>query len=122
MTIARRRNSLRLKGYDYTQPGEYFVTICTRRGRYIFGEVIDGRMAMSESGKIVEATWKQIPDHFKNTKCSVFQVMPNHVHGIVTIKDWVGARHVVPVQAFKEEFGRPRSGTLSTIIRSFKAD
>ncbi|MFN0157615.1 MAG: transposase, partial [Bacteroidota bacterium] len=99
MTIKRRRNSLRLKGFDYSEPGGYFVTICTYERRCVLGEVADGRMILSDEGKAVENAWKQIPDHFENTKLDVFQIMPNHVHGIIEIKEpnHVGARHVVPL-------------------------
>ena len=92
-----RRNSLRLKGYDYSQPGEYFATICTKHRACILGKVRDGKMRLSEIGVIVDSCWQQIPEHFLNTRVGVFQVMPNHVHGIIEIKKKpVGARHVYP--------------------------
>ncbi len=137
-TSRQRRNSLRLQGYDYAQPGGYFVTICTYGRRCVLGRIVDGRMLLSEVGRVVEEVWARIPEHFENTRADMFQVMPNHLHGIVDIKEvgrthmvtragkvngaTVWARHVVPIQEpTKEEFGKPRSGTLSTIIGSFKA-
>lgn len=90
----RRRNSLRLKGYDYSEVGECFVTICTADRTCILGEVVTGEMRLSGTGKIVESCWRKIPDHFPNTKLGAFQIMPNHVHGIIIIKDRpVGAQH-----------------------------
>ena len=93
---------------------------------------------MSELGRIVEDAWTRIPEHFGNTRTNVFQVMPNHLHGIVDIKEArrantviqtggendsaVRARHVVPLQKTNTgKFGKPRPGTLSAIIGSFKA-
>ena len=84
--VKARHNSLRLKGFDYSQPGAYFVTLCTYNRRRVLGEVVDGRMVLSEVGRVVEDAWRQIPDHFKNTSVDVFQIMPDHVHGIVEIR------------------------------------
>ena len=53
----QHRRSIRLKGYDYTQPGAYFITFCTYQRRYIFGEVMDGKMILNEAGKITRAEW-----------------------------------------------------------------
>ncbi len=83
----RRRNSLRLKGYDYSQPGEYFVTVCTKDRKCVLGEVMSEKVRFSEVGKIVGECWHTIPDHFPNTKVGAFQIMPNHVHGIIQIKE-----------------------------------
>jgi putative transposase len=84
---SRRRSSLRLKGHDYSQPGEYFVTICTADRKCVLGGIVDGKMRLSEIGKIVDVCWRQVPDHFPNTKVGAFQIMPNHVHGIFQIKE-----------------------------------
>ena len=115
--------SIRLKGYDYAQPGAYFVTICTNNRCCIFGDIADGVMQLSEMGKIVDVCWRETPLHFPNTRVDVFQIMPNHVHGIVEIGEKrVEVRHAVPLQKYNgEKFGKPRPGTVSTILRSFKA-
>ncbi|MBI5474419.1 MAG: hypothetical protein HY961_18940 [Ignavibacteriae bacterium] len=83
----RRRKNIRLKGYDYSQPGEYFVTICAKNRVCVFGDIIDGVMRLSEIGKIVDAWWRGIPAHFEHVRVDVFQIMPNHLHGIVEIRD-----------------------------------
>ncbi len=79
------RKSIRLKEYDYSEPGSYFVTICTRDRECLFGDIVDGAMRLSDSGRIADTCWRAIPAHFPNTNVDVFQIMPNHVHGIVEI-------------------------------------
>ncbi len=88
------RRSIRLKAYDYTQPGGYYVTIVTQNRECLFGEITNGKMVLNGFGKIIEYFWQKIPQHFKHTKLDVFQIMPNHLHGIIIITDYaVGAMH-----------------------------
>ena len=75
-----------MKGFDYSQPGEYFVTICTKDRSCTLGEIVDGVMRLSDIGRIVDACWRDIPAHFENTRVNEFQIMPNHVHGMVEIR------------------------------------
>jgi len=133
----RGRKSVRLKGHDYSEPGSYFVTICTAGRACIFGVIKDGVMNLSDIGRIVDDCWRRIPDHFPSTSTGIFQIMPNHLHGIVEIKEetngWtgVGTRHARPPNPFGravslqgftgEVFGKPRPGSLSTVIGSFKS-
>ena len=84
------RRSIRLKGYDYTQPGAYFITICTHSRACLFGEIIDGEMHLNEAGQIVVQTWQDLPNHISNVQLDAFVVMPNHVHGIIIITDRAG--------------------------------
>ncbi|HAR99985.1 MAG: hypothetical protein US57_C0011G0070 [Candidatus Moranbacteria bacterium GW2011_GWC2_37_73] len=77
--------SARLEGYDYSQNGMYFVTICTKNREEFFGEIVDGKMVLNKIGKIAEECWKGIPDHFPFIVLDEFVVMPNHVHGIIEI-------------------------------------
>lgn len=100
MTMNRpHRCSNRLTGYDYAQPGAYFVTIVAWQRACLFGDVVDGEMKVNEYGKIVWACWMAIPVHFPHAELDAFSVMPNHVHGIIRIVDDsnVGARHAVPL-------------------------
>jgi putative transposase len=83
------RRSIRLKGYDTTQAGAYFVTMVAWQRECLFGEVVDGVMRLSPIGKMVQAEWRQIPRHFPHTHLETFVVMPNHAHGIVVIDDAV---------------------------------
>lgn len=117
----------RLSEFDYSQPGAYFVTIVTQ-DRKTFCQIVDGEMVLSEVGKMVEEVWIAIPDHFPKVELGNFVVMPNHFHGIITIcveetqGIIVGARHAVPQKHSPfEKFGKPVSGSLATIIRSFKS-
>ena len=125
------RRSPRLRDFDYAEPGTYFVTVCTANRACILGEVADGRMVMSEIGKIVEKCWQEIPGHFPNARIGALQVMPNHVHGIHKIVERAGrignpCRDVacnVPTVNTSERFSRisPKVASLSVIIRSFKS-
>ena len=88
------RHSIRLKGYDYSQPGGYVVTIVTQNRECLFGDVADGKMVLNGFGEIIEYYWQRLPQHFKHIKLDVFQIMPNHLHGIIIITDPnVGAMH-----------------------------
>ncbi len=80
--------SARYKGYDYSSPGAYFVTICTYNFQHFFGEVVDGRMKLNRNGKIANICFNTISDHFNNTELDQFVIMPNHVHGIIIITDY----------------------------------
>jgi len=84
------RRSIRLKGYDYTAGGYYFVTICTFQWECILGEVVKGEMRLNEYGEIVKHCWEEIPNHFKQVELDYNVVMPNHVHGIIIQMGTVG--------------------------------
>jgi putative transposase len=91
------RRSIRLKGYDYAQPGAYFVTLVTWHRQALFGEVVGGSVRLSALGRIVEEEWKALPRHFPNIRLDAFVVMPNHIHGIIVITDTaVGATRTAP--------------------------
>ncbi len=81
------RRSIRLKGYDYSQAGAYFVTICAYNRECLFGEIVDGKMALNELGEIVREEWIYSTKIRNEIKMDEYVVMPNHIHGIVIIKD-----------------------------------
>jgi len=128
-----RRRSIRLKGYDYTRPGAYFITICTHNREPLFGRVVDGEMVLNEYGEIVWACWREILDHFPHVELDAFVVMPNHVHGIIWIVDDVGTRYAKNVGARHAKNVRamhasplqsprgPASGSLGAVVGSFKS-
>jgi hypothetical protein len=81
------RRSVRLKGYDYAQPGAYFVTLCTAGRACLFGEIVDGEMRTNACGAIVRDEWMRSAQIRQEIQLSPgeFVVMPNHIHGIVWI-------------------------------------
>jgi REP element-mobilizing transposase RayT len=116
--VLRRRRSLRLREYDYSQAGAYFVTICAYQRKCLFGDIVRGEMRLTRPGMIVQHCWDAIPAHFPNLDLDEFVVMPNHVHGIVLIDDGRGAPCRNPAV---EQFGRSMPGSIPTLVRSFKS-
>ncbi len=82
-----RRTSCRLKGYDYSQAGAYFVTICTKDSERLFGEITDGRMRTNLSGEMVRKWWMELINKFKNIELGEHVITPNHLHGIIIISN-----------------------------------
>jgi putative transposase len=116
------RRSIRLKGYDYSQSGAYFVTVCARDKEYLFGEIKEGKMLLNKYGEIVMECWNTIQNHFVNVACDEFVVMPNHIHGIIKIPN-VGAQFIAPIgkTMSKNQGVINHAPTVGEIVRSFKA-
>ncbi|MBK8492427.1 MAG: hypothetical protein IPL49_16455 [Saprospirales bacterium] len=112
------RRSIRLKGYDYSQGGFYFITICTKNGAHLFGRIEKGVMQLNEVGRIAEKCWLAIPEHFPQAVLHAFVIMPNHVHGIVEIVGAAGAKNFSPLPDPKRPKGT--SQTIGSIVRGFK--
>lgn len=86
------RRSIRLKGYDYTQPGAYFVTICTSKREHVFGHIQDEKMHLNRYGEVVQFNWNNLPKIYPHVQLDEFIIMPDHIHGIIMLKnDPVGA-------------------------------
>ena len=81
------RRSIRLKDYDYSQAGAYFVTICAQHGQCRFGEIKDGAMHLSPAGEMVVACWQALPEQFPTIDLDTFGLMPNHAHGVILITE-----------------------------------
>lgn len=79
------RHSLRLQGFDYTQEGAYFVTVCLQELACLFGDVSDGKMILNDTGKMVQAIWNDIPSHYAGIDTDACVIMPNHIHAIIVI-------------------------------------
>jgi REP element-mobilizing transposase RayT len=107
----RRRKSVRLRGFDYSQPGHYFVTICTADRRPTLGQITNGAVQLSAAGVIVDDVWSALPNYYVNVALDEFVIMPNHLHAILLLKD------VVP----SAELPNPRKRGLSEILRGFKS-
>jgi putative transposase len=88
------RGSIRLRDYDYSRPGAYFVTICAHDRGHRFGQISGGEMHLNLAGETVWEVWRMLPDRYPGVQNDAFIVMPNHVHGIIMINDHVGAIHV----------------------------
>lgn len=78
------RRSIRLRGYDYSQAGMYFVTICTQGRLCLFGDIADGAMRLNDAGLMIERWYFELKNKFPDIQCGEFVCMPNHVHAIVT--------------------------------------
>ncbi len=129
------RRSIRLKDYDYSQLGAYFITICTYGRMELFGEIRNNEMCLNERGKIAEAMWDTLPKRFAGTELDHFVVMPNHVHGIIVrtqpiaLKISEGIRGTINGTPTLETVNRLRTyrmaphrkQMLNEMIRTFKA-
>ena len=136
-----RVESARLKGYDYTQEGLYFITICTQNRENYFGEIVNGKMQLSNIGTLANVFWHEIKNHSKNVELHEFVVMPNHIHGVLEIVNSVDSVDSVetmhasslpssslpsssPQQPPKNEQMQkisPKSGSVSRIIGAYKS-
>lgn len=116
------RRSVRLANVDYSQIGHYFLTVCAAEKRMLFGSMTDKTVSLNSIGKIAQSVWTQIPQHFQGVELGEFVIMPNHMHGIVSITR--RARHAVPLPGKDrlETFSSPISGSIATMVRSFKAE
>jgi REP element-mobilizing transposase RayT len=103
------RHSIRLKDYDYSSQGAYFVTICTHHRQYLFGQIVNEVMNRNRWGDMAWDYWKLIPDHFPHAQIDAFVVMPNHIHGILFITHDVNPN------------GDSRKGGLGAIVGSYKS-
>lgn len=121
------RKSIRLKGYDYSKAGLYFITICTQNREHLFGKIENGKIILSIAGEIAYNEWDLLENRFKNIKLYEFVVMPNHIHGIIEIIGEEGvinnARTEGKNRDIENYFSKisPKSNSLSIVIRSYKS-
>ena len=124
--IHHHRHSIRASGYDYSEPGAYFLTICAHQKKCLFGEIRNGVMGLNEAGCMISRWWSELPNKFPTVQTAESVVMPNHFHGIIVIT--VGATlcgrptprgRPNPLQYAN---GRPHWGapTLGNIVDWFK--
>jgi len=107
------RRSIRLKGYDYTQEGLYFITLCIQDREHIFGEIKNGEMHLNAFGKIAEMEWHNTPIIRDNVALHEHIIMPNHMHGIIEIT--FQKSNTPEIGAFKSP-----SQSIGSIIRGYK--
>ena len=115
-----KRHSIRLKGYDYSEEGAYFITIVTHNREMLSGKVTDNEMVLNEFGEIVKEEWLTTRELRQNIEISddEFCIMPNHFHGIIAFSDDTRRDTACRVQS---QFGKPVSNSLSIVIGSFKS-
>ena len=123
------RRSIRLKNYDYTQQGAYYVTVCVNEHKCVFGDVHEGKMVVNSAGEMVQRVWDELPRFYDGIDIDHFQIMPNHIHGIIMI---VGAGPCAcPDNEQSDDEGEPhnREGqpqgvaptlSLSDVVHRFK--
>jgi REP element-mobilizing transposase RayT len=129
----RGRRSIRLRGWDYSSPGWYFVTLCVQNRECLFGKITNNKINLIAAGRMIEKIWLEMPDKYPGVTLDEFVIMPNHVHGILGI--YVGAgpcacpsgssdRKDMVVQ---KDMGRTRGAaptknhlSLPDVIRQFK--
>ena len=128
--LSLHRKIPRIPDFDYSQPGAYFVTIVTQERKQLFGHIIDGEMVLNEVGRMVTDIWAGIPSHFPNVELGEFVIMPNHIHGIISItveathavaaqdETLVEATHASPLPRVSRG---PLPGSIGAIIGSFKS-
>jgi len=117
MSRAHHRRSIRLRGYNYSRAGAYFITICTQGRARLFGDIVDGEMVLDDAGRVAWRCWRDIPNHFPHAELDEFVVMPNHVHGIIVIggdDDVVGAKNFSPLRS------AGTSKIIGSMVRGFK--
>lgn len=130
------RKSIRLKNYNYASPGHYFITIKTYCRQPFFGEIVDGKMALNGYGDIAKQCWLEIPEHYPSVELDEWVIMPDHIHGILRIKEYsdfanaksafdVGVEnlqplHQMPKPGQRHKFQHVIPGSIACIVRGFK--
>jgi REP element-mobilizing transposase RayT len=97
------RRSIRLQSYDYSRAGFYFVTIITRDRGNVFGEIVDAELQPNDAGRMVTDVWSAMPSHYVGVGLDTFVLMPDHVHGIITL-----------------DSSRERTLSLTDVVHRFK--
>ena len=116
------RQSARLKNYDYSKGGAYFVTVTVDGEGEIFGNIVEGKIKLNKAGEIIEKVWMSLPKQFTNVKLDEFVIMPDHFHGIIIFEN---KKEGLMNQARTKEKNwilmKNKKDTLGEITRAFKA-
>ncbi len=118
------RSSIRLRGYDYSQPGNHYVTICTQAKQHLFGCIVEGEMHRNELGDFVALCWQWLARQYSYVELDEWIVMPNHLHGIIVVTHGGGSR--TPAGSSRTEEGASRSAPtkrkpLGRLVGAFKS-
>ena len=114
------RRSIRLKGYDYSQAGMYFITICCQDMLCRFGKIDNGGIILNDFGAIAFEEWRKLPERYPNVVLDVFQIMPNHIHGIIALENisWAG---LAPAQIEPTAAQFNPAPTIGNIVGAYKS-
>lgn len=123
------RRSIRLKGYDYSSAGGYYVTIVAWQREFLFGEVVNKEMILSRFGLVAKQQWEKLPKRFQNIELGAYMIMPNHMHGIILItngRGTAGSLNDLDHEPSRrtpthERYQKPVRGSIPTMIRSYKS-
>ena len=107
---SNRRKSIRLKGYDYTQSGAYFVTLVMRNRLSLLGEIVSGKMLLNGIGESIRDAWEWLAKRYPYVKLDEYVVMPNHFHGIIVLTNDRQPHH----------HSRPMNKPLGRLMAAFK--
>jgi len=113
MNFGIERKINRLKRWDYSSNGYYFLTICSDEKRKIFGEISGKELVKNDLGRVAEMCWVEIPRHFENIGLDEWVIMPNHIHGIIRVHG--GDAYMHPVRNNRSKM------LISKAIQNFKA-
>ncbi len=115
------RHSIRLRGYDYSTAGFYFVTICVQGRECLLGEIVDGEVVLNDAGGMVDYWWHELANKFPTVELDHYVIMPNHFHGIIILQPLVGANLCVRLDADLPEFPGGHTGPpLPRMVQWFK--
>ncbi|MCL2353143.1 MAG: transposase [Defluviitaleaceae bacterium] len=113
-----KRKSNRLKEYDYSQYGYYFITICTKGKECLFGRVVDGEMRLNEMGCIADEEIRNIPNHYDDVSVDAYVVMPNHVHLIIHITERINP-FPTKTRGIPNIIGKYKAGVTRAVGKGF---
>jgi REP element-mobilizing transposase RayT len=119
--IIHHRRSIRLKGYDYSQQGAYFLTLCVQHRECLFGEISDGVMRLNEFGEIVLTEWQASAHIRTEIELGEFVVMPNHFHAIVFINVGATGSSQIPILNTNIPVKGPKSASIGALMSGFKS-
>jgi REP element-mobilizing transposase RayT len=127
----QQRRTIRVRDYDYTQAGAYFITICTRNRECLWGKVVNGMVQLSETGRLVESVWLQTATVRPDIELDAYVVMPNHFHSIFFIHESPGVpgatRRVAPTKNHSAVAGKthrptgPKPRSVGAVMAQFKS-
>ena len=115
------RKSIRLKNYDYSLEGLYFITICCQNREHLFGEIVKGKMILNNAGLMIQRIYEELPKYFEKMEIGEYVIMPNHFHCVIEIVDLVGVPLVGTQMSGNNRATTRVAPTVGDIIGTFKS-